>query len=235
TGIATVVDGTVTGVKFGSTTVTATKDGVTSAPATINVTPTIVSLDVRLSFSDLEPNLYSTISVIATYSDGRTEDTNLDAEVTTSFDESVAIITLRKPTDTKYSIYAKPVPTSTEVKLGTITASYKGMVDTIDVSIKHRITYSKANSVCSALGMRMPTIIELQNIFETQTSGVSGNIDMCTNFNWPLLDACGGVMSSYMTSDRSVDGQTERVDMTTGLVSGGAFSSGATAYYHCVP
>ncbi|MCG6459027.1 Ig-like domain-containing protein, partial [Vibrio parahaemolyticus] len=46
TSTATVVDGTVTGVKFGSTTVTATKDGVTSASATINVTPTLVSIEL---------------------------------------------------------------------------------------------------------------------------------------------------------------------------------------------
>ncbi|MBM4860369.1 hypothetical protein HYO44_23590, partial [Vibrio parahaemolyticus] len=73
TGIATVVDGTVTGVKFGSTTVTATKDGVTSAPATINVTPTLVSIE--LSPIDMRLKGDGPLLPDAEFADGTTDTT----------------------------------------------------------------------------------------------------------------------------------------------------------------
>lgn len=72
TGIATVVDGTVTGVKFGSTTVTATKDGVTSAPATINVTPTLVSITISPDNIYLSGGDREFLTALAEYSDGTT-------------------------------------------------------------------------------------------------------------------------------------------------------------------
>ncbi|WP_180768691.1 Ig-like domain-containing protein [Vibrio parahaemolyticus] len=73
TGIATVVDGTVTGVKFGSTTVTAMKDGITSGPATINVTPTLVSIE--LSPIDIRIKGDGPLLPDAEFADGTTETT----------------------------------------------------------------------------------------------------------------------------------------------------------------
>ncbi|HHI4976933.1 TPA: hypothetical protein ACP5VG_004601 [Vibrio parahaemolyticus] len=93
TGIATVVDGTVTGVKFGSTTVTATKGGVTSAPATINVTPKLVSIpispeDIYLSGGDRE-----FLTALAEYSDGTTNVDVTSSVVWNVEDPSVVNIT----------------------------------------------------------------------------------------------------------------------------------------------
>ncbi|MCG6461776.1 Ig-like domain-containing protein, partial [Vibrio parahaemolyticus] len=71
TSTATVVDGTVTGVKFGSTTVTAMKDGVTSASSTINVTPTPIEFICGGAVDDTDQtNATGNCLKVATDADG---------------------------------------------------------------------------------------------------------------------------------------------------------------------
>ncbi|MDG2632936.1 Ig-like domain-containing protein [Vibrio parahaemolyticus] len=93
TGIATVVDGTVTGVKFGSTTVTTTKDGVTSAPATINVTPTLVSITISPDNIYLSGGDREFLTALAEYSDGTTNVDVTSSVVWNVEDPSVVNIT----------------------------------------------------------------------------------------------------------------------------------------------
>ncbi|EJG0649765.1 Ig-like domain-containing protein [Vibrio parahaemolyticus] len=232
TGIATVVDGTVTGVKFGSTTVTATKDGVTSASATINVTPSLTG--IRIGNPDpieIRPNGVVPITVYAIYSDGSEEDVSLESVIETTFSEDVAFVT-------DNVVNTVTTDTSLSFQNGVIRAYYGGFTDSVSATIDYRITLSRATSLCSTLGMRVPLETELIDIFNTQTSGVSGNTDMCTIYGWPLAEACGGVLSTYFTSERDSRDIIIRVNMYTGVSTaddGSGFGEQATSYFHCVP
>ncbi|ENP7383857.1 Ig-like domain-containing protein [Vibrio parahaemolyticus] len=232
TGIATVVDGTVTGVKFGSTTVTATKDGVTSASATINVTPSLTGIRIgNYDPIEIRPNGVVTITVYAIYSDGSEENVSLESVIETTFSEDVAFVT-------DNIVNTVTTDTSLSFQNGVIRAYYGGFTDSVSATIDYRITLSSATSLCSKLGMRVPLETELIDIFNTQTSGVSGNTDMCTIYGWPLAEACGGVLSTYFTSERDSRDTIIRVNMYTGVSTaddGSGFGDQATSYFHCVP
>ncbi|HHC6670857.1 TPA: hypothetical protein ACN33Q_004658, partial [Vibrio parahaemolyticus] len=210
----------------------ATKDGVTSAPATINVKPSLIG--IRIGNSDpieTAPNRKVTITVYAIYSDDSEENVSLESVIETTFSEGVAFVT-------DNVVNTVSTDTSLSLQSGVISAYYGGFTDSISATIDYRITLSQATSLCSKLGMRVPLEAELIDIFNTQTSGVSGNTDMCTIYGWPLAEACGGVMSYYYTSERDSRDVIIRVNMYTGVSTaddGSGFGDQATAYYHCVP
>ncbi|MGL5336094.1 MAG: Ig-like domain-containing protein, partial [Enterovibrio sp.] len=91
TAIAEVTKGQLQGLQEGTTTVTVTKDGVTSNKATVNVTPAVITA-ISLSSPDvIIPNgLTKQLQVKAHYSDKSNSD--ITERVTWSVDESIAVV-----------------------------------------------------------------------------------------------------------------------------------------------
>ncbi|HCM1333070.1 TPA: Ig-like domain-containing protein [Vibrio parahaemolyticus] len=135
TGIATVVDGTVTGVKFGSTTVTATKDGVTSAPATINVTPTLVSITISPDNIYLSGGDREFLTALAEYSDGTT-----NVDVTSSVVWNVEDPTVVNITSTNSGI----------VEGGSISYGTTQITASLDSVTSNEITITACNDLIGA-------------------------------------------------------------------------------------
>ncbi|QTL96465.1 hypothetical protein AjGTCBM29_04404 [Aeromonas jandaei] len=62
-------------------------------------------------------------------------------------------------------------------------------------------TWPVADSFCTAKGMRLPTVAELQYVFANYASGF-GSQDMAYKYGWPLTNICGGA-NGYWTGDQS--------------------------------
>ena len=119
----------------------------------------------------------------------------------------------------------------------TITDPAVGVVQTATVAIPASMgafltpditlmTWSEADAHCTGLGdgARLPTMIELQNLFLSATSAtVAGefNTEMCSVHNWPLSGQCRGSNSYYWSS--TPDGTGEHYDVL--LDNGSAYIS----------
>ncbi|MGL5409546.1 MAG: Ig-like domain-containing protein, partial [Shewanella sp.] len=91
TAIAEVTKGQLQGLQEGTTTVTVTKDGVTSNKATVNVTPAVITAISLYSPDVIIPNgLTKQLQVTAHYSDNSNSD--ITERVTWSVDESIAVV-----------------------------------------------------------------------------------------------------------------------------------------------
>jgi len=93
-------------------------------------------------------------------------------------------------------------------------------------------TWPQANAYCGSLGARLPIVSELQQLFNTRTSGVKPNSQMCSLYSWPLgSGGCGGATNNYWTSDSAGSSGSNyyryEVNMMTGNRGGGVVTSQA--------
>jgi hypothetical protein len=87
----------------------------------------------------------------------------------------------------------------------------------------HTDGWTGAKNVCAGLGLRLPTVDELQNAFVQGTSATAtgqSNKEMCTEHGWPLQNMCDGTTYSwqnrYWSSEQLNASQMYYVDMTNG-------------------
>lgn len=93
------------------------------------------------------------------------------------------------------------------------------------------LNWGDARQFCEAKGMQLPTIDQLQTVFNTYTSGGTNN-KLAEKYGWPLYSRCGGSVGEYWTRE-GASGQRYIVTMYNGL----AGSYDDTNYYQvtCVP
>lgn len=87
-------------------------------------------------------------------------------------------------------------------------------------------TGPEAQAYCKALSdkTRLPTVLELQELFTSKTKSpvsfpdpdVVQNDDMCTVHGWPMNNQCGGNKGFYWASDREVPNKYYAVGMSSG-------------------
>ena len=113
----------------------------------------------------------------------------------------------------------------------TITDPAEGVAKTVTVDIPADFgggsmtdtvlrTWSEANDHCTNKGARLPTKIELENLFLSATSAtVLGpvNIEMCSVHGWPLFGQCGGSSNNYWSSTPSGPGSHYIVGLDNGI------------------
>ena len=112
----------------------------------------------------------------------------------------------------------------------TITDPAEGVAKTVTVDIPADFgggsmtdtvlrTWSEANDHCTNKGARLPTKIELENLFLSATSATESgkvNIEMCSVHNWPLDGKCGGSYANYWSGTPNGSGLHYNVRLDSG-------------------
>ncbi|TPG76295.1 hypothetical protein EAH78_18190 [Pseudomonas arsenicoxydans] len=102
-------------------------------------------------------------------------------------------------------------------------------------------TWSAADAYCNNAGARLPTQIELQELFVNATSatianGSQTNTEMCSVHGWPLSQLCGGIDSLYRSSTPATTGRHFSVFLNNGSAPSNAdWSDDTVACYRKAP
>jgi len=111
---------------------------------------------------------------------------------------------------------------NTDPSMGLAVVASGGRVGAVDIGNflapdTARKVWSSAQNDCVSKGARLPTSIELVQLFASAT-GSSANTEMCSKYGWPLNAACGGGDNHYWTSNAgNVTGHLA-VDMSAGNI-----------------
>ncbi|QTL94359.1 hypothetical protein [Aeromonas jandaei] len=89
-----------------------------------------------------------------------------------------------------------------------------------------RRNWSDADAYCKAHGLILPTIAQLQSVFNNTSGGT--NIELATQYGWPLSGQCGGTTNIYWANDMLSNNSHGIVLMNIG----NAFSGNDNNAYH---
>jgi hypothetical protein len=236
--------GVVTGVSAGTVTITASGEanGQTfSATAEVTITNAVVTeVQITPAESSLAVGLSKQLKAEATLSNGQVLNITGNNPVNWS-SSNPAVATISSSGANKGQI--------TGVGLGAVTITVSGQFNgqpfssaTAKVEVKAPLAFfttpdpttrnwNDANAYCKGLtpAARLPTHIELQNLFIQSTSATAlgqENYDMCDLHGWPLNGRCGSSLTAsayYWASN---------VDETTGRHWYVAMNSGFTSSYN---
>jgi uncharacterized protein YjdB len=237
--------GTVTGVTPGTATITAS--GVAngqsfSATAEVTITNVVVThLQITPATSSLPVGLHDQLKAEVTLSDGSVLDVTTNEALHWSSND---------PTVASISSSGADKGTVTGVTPGTATITASGVANgqsfsaTAEVEVEVPLAFfttpdtitrdwHDADAYCKGQtpAARLPTRVELQNLFIQSTSATKiGQInnDMCDVHGWPLVGRCGGSTNSYWTSEGTGSSYHWGVGMHYGIPS----SNGDTILNH---
>jgi len=80
------------------------------------------------------------------------------------------------------------------------------LIDKFFIPDKSVHLYNEAISLCANGGGRLPTVLELQEVYKEASAAININstthFDMCTKYGWPMAGGyCGGSSYRYRTSE----------------------------------